>query len=61
MGVMAFGDAGRVWLDGEESNKWHSGYGGGLVLVPHNKIYLSAQYGISSERKGFHFTFRRAL
>ena len=23
-------DAGRVYLDGEESDKWHNGYGGGL-------------------------------
>lgn len=29
-GVLAFGDAGRVYLDGEDSDKWHNGYGGGL-------------------------------
>ena len=29
-GVLAFGDAGRVFLAGEDSNRWHKGYGGGL-------------------------------
>lgn len=61
MGFVAFADQGRVWLDGEKSNTWHCGYGGGIVLVPHNKVYLSAQYGMSKDRKGFHFTFRRRL
>lgn len=25
-------DAGRVWVDGEDSSEWHPSYGGGLVL-----------------------------
>ena len=29
-GVLGFADVGRVWLDGEDSNLWHEGYGGGL-------------------------------
>jgi hypothetical protein len=29
-GVFALGDVGRVYLDGESSNKWHTGVGGGL-------------------------------
>ena len=29
-GVLGFVDAGRVWLKGEDSDKWHSGYGGGI-------------------------------
>lgn len=61
LGVLGFFDQGRVWKQGERSSRWHHGYGGGVILVPHNKIYLSAQYGISNERRGFHFTFRRAL
>jgi len=30
LGVFALGDAGRVFLDGESSDKWHSAIGGGL-------------------------------
>ena len=29
-GVLGFVDAGRVYLDREDSDKWHNGYGGGL-------------------------------
>jgi outer membrane protein assembly factor BamA len=30
LGVFALGDAGRVFLDGESSDKWHTAIGGGL-------------------------------
>ena len=30
LGVIALADAGRVFLDGESSNRWHTGFGGGL-------------------------------
>jgi outer membrane protein assembly factor BamA len=29
-GVFALADAGRVWLEGERSNRWHTAVGGGL-------------------------------
>lgn len=61
MGVMGFVDQGRVWKKGEVSDKWHYGYGGGIILVPRQKVYIGLQYGISNERKGFHLEFRRAL
>jgi hypothetical protein len=31
-GLFGFGDVGRVWLDGETSDKWHTSYGGGLWI-----------------------------
>lgn len=34
VGLVAFADGGRVWLDQEESNTWHASYGGGLLLQP---------------------------
>jgi len=30
LGVIGFGDAGRVWMDGESEGDWHTGAGGGL-------------------------------
>lgn len=30
-GLFAFADTGRVWLKGEDSDAWHSGFGGGLM------------------------------
>jgi len=33
-GIFGFVDTGRVFLTGESSNKWHTGYGGGLWAAP---------------------------
>jgi hypothetical protein len=30
IGIFGLADAGRVWLDGEDSDEWHEAYGGGL-------------------------------
>ena len=30
VGAFGFGDAGRVWVEGESEGDWHAGYGGGL-------------------------------
>jgi hemolysin activation/secretion protein len=49
VGLIGFNDVGRVWLDGEESSKWHHGYGGGLYIAPLNRIVLSATVGFSRE------------
>ncbi|MEE8146291.1 MAG: BamA/TamA family outer membrane protein [Longimicrobiales bacterium] len=61
VGVMALSDVGRVYLDGEDSDTWHSAFGGGLwayFLKPSytvslawarseegNKFYLSLGFG----------------
>ena len=34
VGLVGFGDVGRVWLDGEDSSTWHPSLGGGLLLQP---------------------------
>jgi hypothetical protein len=34
IGVLAFGDVGRVFEDGDSSDRWHEGYGGGLWIAP---------------------------
>ncbi len=49
VGVFGFFDNGRVWYPAEISNKWHFGYGGGILLSPFNKVMLTATYGISEE------------
>ena len=48
-GLVGFYDIGRVWMPGEKSNKWHPGYGGGVVIIPFNKITLSSMYGVTPE------------
>jgi hypothetical protein len=51
LGVLGFYDFGRVWLEGEQSSRWHSGYGGGLWLSPINMFIISAEYAISRETR----------
>ncbi len=50
-GLMAFMDNGRVWMPGETSNKFHSSFGGGILLAPFNLASVAITYGISNEIK----------
>jgi hypothetical protein len=54
-GLVGFYDIGRVWLPEEKSTLWHAGYGMGLVLIPFNKVALSATYGLSKEGDNLFF------
>ncbi|MEJ7625247.1 MAG: hypothetical protein WKF35_00170 [Ferruginibacter sp.] len=54
-GLMAFVDNGRVWLPGEKSDKFHTTYGGGILLAPFNIVSAAITYGISKEEKMLQF------
>ena len=46
--VFGLADAGRVWFDGEDSDTWHHGVGGGIGLTflrPQNTFSLAAARG----------------
>ena len=43
-GIMGGYDYGRVWLDGEDSNKWHQSVGGGLWLNGLNMLTARLTY-----------------
>ncbi|MGQ1909390.1 BamA/TamA family outer membrane protein [Marinifilum sp. RC60d5] len=58
MGVLAFNDFGRVWLNGESSNEWHHGYGGGLWISPFKLMVITANYGMSEEENIFSLEFK---
>ena len=48
-GVFALGDVGRVYLEGESSDTWHTGVGGGLwfaYLEPANTITIAVARGV---------------
>ena len=54
-GLLGFGDVGRVYLDGEDSNQWHHGYGGGLWFAWLDRANtISATYGRSEKRNAFY-------
>ena len=58
LGVLAFNDIGRVWLEGENSNQWHHGYGGGIWASPFNIAVLSATYERSKDELSGLFSLR---
>lgn len=60
-GIVGFNDLGRVWMRGENSHKWHDGYGGGLYYMPFNIVIVSATAGISEEEVLFNFTIGTKL
>lgn len=56
VGLMGFYDVGRVWYAGENSQKWHGAYGGGLYFAPFNLVLISATVGVSPEEQLINFT-----
>jgi outer membrane protein assembly factor BamA len=55
-GLFGFSDAGRVWLEGEDSDEWHTGVGGGLWLSFLNDRGVgSAAIATSDEGSRFYF------
>jgi hypothetical protein len=56
-GLTAFSEAGRVWLEGEDSDTWHPGYGFGLMLQPIG-IPLTITGSLAFGDEGTHFYFK---
>lgn len=48
-GLVGFFDVGRVWVDGENSDVWHNGVGGGLYFAPAQIIVINVVAGYSKE------------
>ncbi|MEX2336265.1 MAG: BamA/TamA family outer membrane protein [Fulvivirga sp.] len=44
LGISGHFDQGRVWIEGEESDQWHSGIGGGLWIAPLGRWVFTAVY-----------------
>ncbi len=57
IGTLFFNDVGRVWLHGENSGKWHQGYGAGLWLSPFDMAVITASYDMSKEANIFSMRF----
>ncbi len=54
-GIFAHYDVGRVWLDGEDSNTWHSGYGAGVIISPFNFATFQVSYSASKNENRIGF------
>lgn len=48
-GVFIFNDIGRVFMDNENSKKWHDGYGGGVWIAPIKRFVVSVALAHSGE------------
>lgn len=57
-GIYFFNDIGRVWVEGENSTRWHDGFGGGVWLTPFEFTALTFSYNMSHEDQLFMFNFR---
>lgn len=49
IGLLLFADEGRVWQRGEDSRKWHVGFGGGPLIQVFNGLLINATYGFSDD------------
>jgi hypothetical protein len=49
LGLTGFYDTGRVWVENDNSNKWHQGTGGGLYFSPASLTILQVLAGHSEE------------
>jgi hypothetical protein len=49
-GIFGLVDTGRVYLDGESSDQWHTGYGGGIWLAFLSRSYTFSASVASSEQ-----------
>ncbi len=54
IGMTGFFDVGRVWTDGESSNKWHPGYGAGIWYDLAGEFVLRLEVGFSEEDRTWH-------
>ncbi len=48
-GIMGSFDHGRVWADNEDSNQWHTSYGGGFWISPFDIMPISVNYMTSKD------------
>lgn len=48
-GIQLFNDLGRVWADGDDSERWHEAYGAGIWIAPIKRFVITASVAHSEE------------
>ncbi len=56
LGILAFGDLGRVWMPGSPSDKWHNAYGGGIYFYPFERMLITASIGQNEDGAIYNFS-----
>lgn len=59
LGIYGGGDVGRVWVDGQGSERWHNDYGGGFWVNAVDTI--SGTFGLFNSVDGLRFAFTFGL
>lgn len=49
LGLLFFHDIGRVWIPQDTSDKWHTGYGGGIWISPLRRVVFTLSMATSKE------------
>ncbi|MBE7176274.1 MAG: BamA/TamA family outer membrane protein [Mucilaginibacter polytrichastri] len=49
LGLIGFHDVGRIYVQDDQSDRWHTGYGGGIYISPANLVVVTAVLGHSGE------------
>ncbi|WP_299125777.1 metallophosphoesterase [uncultured Winogradskyella sp.] len=57
IGIFGGGDVGRVWIDNEDSDKWHNDYGGGFWISAADSVQGTFNFFNSVEGLRFSFGF----
>ncbi len=57
LGLAFFNDIGRIWLEGEDSQKWHDGYGVGAWFLLFDTSVFTLNYNQSEEDRFLNFKF----
>jgi len=55
-GIMGLWDIGRVWVNDDNSSKWHNGIGGGIYFAPASVVALTFVVAHSGEGLYPYFT-----
>jgi outer membrane protein assembly factor BamA len=61
IGVLSFGDIGRVWTKHRSSQLWHTAYGGGIYLFPYQRFFLSASIGKNEDGAIYNFAIGKTI
>ncbi|HVG16556.1 MAG TPA: BamA/TamA family outer membrane protein [Chitinophagaceae bacterium] len=60
-GLLGLYDRGRVWMPGENSDTWHTSYGGGFFVAPFDRIMVTVTYAKSREFSLLQFRIKTPL
>ena len=56
IGLLFFGDVGKVHSRFDETRRWHGAYGAGIYYLPFNLFAITGSIGFHSDEKSLNFS-----